>query len=142
MVLFLNFKVWKSEISSWHSSLCRHGYVCIVVTWDSFLNEPKIFVNKGYDIPILTKKITLICCYSYSKTSWNLFLNLRRFLLSLRLFLACSYFFAQFEPRGLIKLFLYIKKHVDVYKEVFLKTCKRLSPMFASGISKFSEQLF
>ena len=47
-----------SEISSQQSRLCRHVYVCIdiEVTWDSFLNEPKMFINKAYDIPILTKK--------------------------------------------------------------------------------------
>ena len=47
-----------SEISSQQSRLCRHVYVCIdiEVIWDSFLNEPKMFINKAYDIPILTKK--------------------------------------------------------------------------------------
>ena len=90
-------------------------YLCIdiEVTGVSFLNQPKIFVNKAYDVPIVTKKITQICSYSYNKTSSDLFLNLSRFSLNLRLFLACSYFFAQYEPRVLIKLFLYIKKHVS-----------------------------
>ena len=59
------------------------------------------------------KKGTQICSYSYNKTNLDLFLNLRRFSLSLRLFLACSYFFAQCEPRILINLFLYIKKRVS-----------------------------
>ena len=73
-----------------------------------------MFINKAYDIPILTKKKkTQICSYCYNKTNSDLLLNLRRFILSVRLFLACSYFFAEFEPRVLIKLFLYIKKRVS-----------------------------
>ena len=62
---------------------------------------------------LFDKKITQICSYSYNKTSSDLFLNLRRFSLSLRLILACSYVFAQFEPRVLIKLFLHMKKCVS-----------------------------
>ena len=73
-----------------------------------------MFINKAYDIPILPKKKeNHICSYCYNKTNSDLLLNLRRFILSVRLLLACSYFFAEFEPHVLIKLFLYIKKRVS-----------------------------
>ena len=88
-------------------------YVCIdiEITIDSFLNEAKCFANKAYDIPILTQKLLRFVLILVTKPV--LFLNLRRFSLSLRVFLAFSYFFAQFEPRVLIKLFLYKKKRVS-----------------------------
>ena len=54
-------------------------------------------------------------------TSLNLFLIILEKMLSLRLFLSCSYFLAKFEPRVLIKLFLQKKKRV-VSKVLFLKT--------------------